>query len=157
MCYILCLTDYIPTIYSAYTNCVYPRHNLANCKRIRHNSVQSVNMDTWKHTIILQYYSMFWYDVSGTATVLFHNTADIQMKVMFYVEKFVGLEVLRTILSQNRPVWSDFRVYLGVSRSKNRLVDTIVQYAQRGDRVCIRQYVENIGWFLCNMTKEKCV
>ena len=76
---------------------------------------------------------------------MFHNTADIQMKVMFYVEKFVGLEVLRTILSQNRPVWSDFRVYLGVSACKIALVDTIVQYAQRGNRVCIRQYVENVG------------
>ena len=46
MYYILYFGDYMPTIYTAYTNCVYPRHNLMNCKRIRHNSVQSVNMDT---------------------------------------------------------------------------------------------------------------
>ena len=45
-------------------------YNSLNCHQYRHNSVQSVNMDTWKHTIILHYYSIFLCGVSGEVVFL---------------------------------------------------------------------------------------
>ena len=44
---------------------------------------------------------------------------------------------------------------LGVIGRKNGLYQTIVQYAQKGERVFIVQYGENTGAILCNMTNQK--
>lgn len=69
------------------------------------------------------------------------------IKSEFQQEKFVGLLILRTILSQNEPILAIFKGILGSDGRKNAFTSAIVQLVQKQYCTKVRQKGENIGVF----------
>ena len=107
-------------------------YNSLNCHQYRHNSVQTTEIVTWKDTIILYYYSMFWCGVSGASCIsyIFCNLygVNIPIKSKFHLVNCMELSKKCALCTVFRCNWT-----------QNGLYQTIIQYAQRGNRVYIRQ------------------
>lgn len=110
---IQCFAYIQTTIYSNYLNCAYN-----TIQFIKLSPVQTqFSIKTYHNTTLLCYVLM-WCILCKLYFLHFCNlllqydkvfSVNIPMKSEFYAYIFVGLLILRTILSQNSQFWSDFR------------------------------------------------
>ena len=101
------------TRYSNYLNCAYNTIQFIKLWPVwtQFSSIrQYIGLKTYHNTLLLQYVLM-WCIWGNLYFSHFCNLYEVNMamKSKFHSVKFVGLLILRTILSQNSQFWGDFR------------------------------------------------